>query len=269
MRVALGIEYCGAQFCGWQTQPAGCGAQDAIERALAAVAAAPIKTHCAGRTDAGAHATMQIAHFDSEAPRQPSAWMRGVNAALPPSCRVVWARRVGFDFHARHRAHWRRYQYLLLNRAVGPGLFWRFCGWHHAPLDIDAMRAAAAPLAGAHDFSTFRAASCQAAHARRRMIEIEITRAREWILFDFRADGFLHHMARNLVAALIVVGRGKKPPLWIAEILRKKDRALAAPTASAAGLYFVGAGYGQSRNLPATEKPLAAPFFASSASSAA
>ena len=243
MRIALGLEYDGAMFCGWQSQAGGGSVQDALEAALSEVAAAPVRTVCAGRTDAGVHALEQVVHFDAPSERPLTAWVRGVNAHLPSAVAVRWAQPVADEFHARFSAHGRRYRYLLLNRPQRPGLWAHRVGWQHRPLDVTAMQAASAALLGEHDFSAFRAAECQAKSPVKTLRRASIARQGELIVFDFAANGFLHHMVRNLVGALVAVGKGAQPPGWIDELLAARDRTRAAPTFDAAGLYFAGADY--------------------------
>ena len=240
MRIAVGLEYDGSTFCGWQTQPSGCSIQDAFERALQAIAGAPVASVCAGRTDAGVHALGQIAHFDPAVGRPLFSWVRGVNAHLPRSVAVTWAREVPGDFHARYDARARSYRYLLLNRCERPGLFRGRVGWHHQPLDVDAMREAARLLVGEHDFSAFRSAECQARSAVRQMQEISIDREGTLVRMDFRANAFLHNMVRIIVGCLIQVGSGKRPASWLAQVRDARDRTLAAATADSAGLYLAG-----------------------------
>lgn len=242
-RIALGIEYHGAAFSGWQSQSHGNTVQDALEKALAAIADEPVRTICAGRTDAGVHALEQVVHFDTEVERPDSAWVRGVNAHLPPPVAVLWAQRVPAEFHARFSARARAYRYLLLNRPVRPALQNGSVGWFHAPLDLDAMRQAATCLLGEHDFTSFRAAECQAKSPVKNLYRADIARQGDLIVFDFRANAFLHHMIRNLVGSLVQVGKGKQPPAWLAEVLAARDRRQAARTFDAAGLYFAGAEY--------------------------
>lgn len=243
MRYALGIEYDGTAFCGWQAQANGASVQDAVEAALAIIADAPTRVVCAGRTDAGVHALGQVVHFDTEAQRPESAWVRGVNANLPPSVAVRWAQPVTEDFHARFSARGRRYRYLLLNRAQRPGLQAGRVGWHHQILDERAMARAAAMLLGEHDFSAFRSAECQAKSPVKDLREAKIVRHGEFIVFDFAASAFLHHMVRNIIGALVYVGKGAHPPDWLAELLAGRDRRLAAPTFAASGLYLSGVDY--------------------------
>ena len=250
MRVALGVEYDGSRFCGWQTQPQGCAVQDALERALAEVAGAPVSTTCAGRTDAGVHALGQVVHFDTNAERPESAWVRGVNTLLPPACAVGWSRPVAPDFHARYSAVNRCYRYLLLNHPVRPALDAARTGWFHLPLDTDRMQRAARLLLGEHDFSAFRSAECQARTPVRTVTRLDVARRGDYIVFELCANAFLHHMVRNIVGCLVYVGKGKYPPEWLGEVLRGRDRARAAPTIEAAGLYLMSVEYEGRWGLP-------------------
>lgn len=250
MRIALCLEYDGAAFHGWQSQPHGNTVQDALEAALGSVAGERIRTHAAGRTDAGVHALAQVAHFDTTAVRPLSAWVRGTNAHLPPAVAVRWAQPVGDAFHARFAARARRYRYVLCNHPVRPALLHGRVGWHHAPLDAEAMRLAASHLIGEHDFSAFRAAECQAKTPIKTLYRADVARQGDYLLFDFRASAFLHHMVRNIVGALVYVGKGAQRPDWPAELLAARDRTRAAPTFAAAGLYFAGAEYDADWRLP-------------------
>lgn len=259
MRIALGLEYDGAPFHGWQSQADRSGVQDALERALAAIAGAPARAVAAGRTDAGVHATLQVAHFDTDAARPDTAWVRGANALLPASIAVRWALPIAQDFHARFAASGRHYTYLLLDRPVRPALLYHRVGWYHRPLAVEAMRAAAAALLGKHDFSAFRAAECQAKSPVKTLDRIDIARENDVIRFEFHADAFLQHMARNIVGALVYVGSGRQAPDWIAELLHSRDRTRGAPTFAASGLYLTGIDYSQHWNLPPTVVPLSIP----------
>lgn len=250
MRIALGVEYDGSRFCGWQTQPQGCAVQDVLERALAGIGGERIVTVCAGRTDAGVHALAQVVHFDTYAERPVEAWVRGVNALLPAACAVTWAKRVPDDFHARYSALARRYRYLLLNHAVRPAADQGKVGWFHLPLDLEKMRLAARQLIGEHDFSAFRSSACQARTPVRRLMQIEIARHGEHLVFEFAANAFLHHMVRNVVGGLVYVGKGKYPAEWLGEVLAGRDRRRAAPTFEAAGLYLAHVSYDPRWNLP-------------------
>ncbi len=259
MRIAIGLEYAGSAFSGWQSQPDGRGVQDALERALAAIADAPVRTIAAGRTDAGVHATMQIVHFDIGVARPDNAWVRGVNAHLPGDVAVLWMRPVAPGFHARNAAEARHYTYVLANRPVRPALLAGRVGWYHRALDVGAMTQAAQALIGIHDFSAFRAAECQAKSPTKTLTEITIGKDGDLLRFDFRADAFLQHMIRNIVGSLVHVGAGKHPPAWIAEILAARDRTRAAPTFAPDGLYFTGAEYDARWELPQTRRPVALP----------
>jgi tRNA pseudouridine38-40 synthase len=243
MRIALGLEYEGSRFCGWQSQAGGGAVQDAVEAAISQVADAATRVVCAGRTDAGVHALAQVIHFDTQAVRPDSAWVRGVNAHLPAGVAVRWAQPVADEFHARFSARGRRYRYLLLNRPERPGLMAGRVGWFHRPLAADAMCAAAALLLGEHDFSAFRAVECQAKSPIKTVRRAAVVRHGELLVFEFEASAFLHHMVRNLVGALVYVGKGAHPPAWIGELLDGRDRARAAPTFEACGLYFAGVDY--------------------------
>ncbi len=255
-RIALGIEYDGSRFLGWQTQSGGGTVQDALESALASIAAGSISVTCAGRTDRGVHAKGQVVHFDTDAVRPASAWVRGTNALLPDSIAVVWSRRTADDFHARYSALSRTYRYLLINRPVRPALEARSAGWFHAPLDVDAMRAAARHFTGEHDFSAFRSSECQAKSPVRTLHALEIESSCGRIVFTLRANAFLHHMVRNIVGTLVYVGKGKHPAHWPAELLESRDRSRAAPTFSSAGLYFEHVEYGPQWCLPCTSEPV-------------
>jgi len=260
MRIALGLEYAGQAFTGWQSQLDGRGAQDTLERALAAIAGTSTRTIAAGRTDAGVHATMQVVHFDIAVERPDTAWVRGVNSHLAQDIAVLWAHPVAEDFHARFAATARHYTYLLLNREVRPALLAGRAGWYHRPLDVAAMREAARVLAGTHDFSAFRAAECQAKSPVKTLSTIEVAASGDFVRFDFSANAFLHHMIRNIVGALVYVGAGKEPVQWIAEILVARDRTYAAPTFAPDGLYMTGVDYDAKWGLPPTRRPVSLPI---------
>lgn len=242
-RIAIGLEYDGSAFHGWQSQTGGETVQDVLEAALAAIAGHAVRAHCAGRTDAGVHATGQVAHFDSLKVRPLSAWVRGVNAHLPKQVAILWAHPVSSEFHARFSARTRRYRYELLNRPTRPGLLDAHVGWYHRPLDVGAMARASRVLIGRHDFSAFRCAQCQAKSPIKTLHRLDIHQVGERISFHLEADGFLHHMVRNIVGALVYVGKGTHPPAWVGEVLAGRDRARAAPTFEACGLYFAGVDY--------------------------
>lgn len=251
MRIALGLEYDGSAFLGWQTQPGGGTVQDALEAALAQIAGHPVRAQCAGRTDTGVHALAQVAHFDTEAERPDNAWVKGVNAHLPRTVAMRWAARAPEDFHARFSATARRYEYVLINRPTRPAVWDGRAGWFHLPLDEARMAEAAGFLLGEHDFSAFRSAECQAPSPVRELRKLVVTREGEVIRFSLEANAFLHHMVRNIVGCLVYVGKGKYPPEWIAQVLAGRDRAKAAPTFGPQGLYLTGIDYDAHWGLPA------------------
>lgn len=257
MRVAIGIAYDGAPFDGWQSQPTGNTVQDRLEAALAAIAGTAVRVTAAGRTDAGVHATGQVAHFDVAVERPDSAWVRGSNAHLPEGIAVQWACAVDDEFHARFTATSRSYTYVLYNHPVRPAVFAGRVGWFHLPLDVAAMRAAAECLVGEHDFSAFRSAECQAKTPVKLLHRVAIDRRGEHVVLEFTANAFLHHMVRNLVGCLVQVGKGAQPPGWLREVLESRDRSRAAPTFPAAGLYLTAVAYPDRWNLPAFAPMLA------------
>ena len=255
MRIALGIEYDGAAFSGWQTQSDRRGVQDAVESAVGQVAGTRIATVCAGRTDSGVHALDQVIHFDTVAARPVTAWVRGVNRFLPASIAVQWARPVGIDFHARYGARRRRYDYWILNAPVRSPLVHARAGWVFRALDENAMQRAAMHLIGCHDFTSFRSAECQAATPVRALEALNVERIGPLIRISVTANAFLHHMVRNIVGALVYIGVGRQPDTWTRDVLSARDRAVGAPTFSAAGLYLARVEYDPVFCLPA---PLAA-----------
>ncbi|MGB9151217.1 MAG: tRNA pseudouridine(38-40) synthase TruA [Burkholderiales bacterium] len=255
MRIALGIEYDGTAHCGWQSQPSGCGVQDSLETAIGEIAAEKISLICAGRTDTGVHALAQVAHFDTRAQRPDTAWVRGVNALLPGSVAVQWAAPVDEEFHARFSAVSRTYTYILFNHPVRPALQAGKVGWYHAPLDVTAMHTAAQVLVGKHDFSAFRAAECQAKTAIKTINYLELEKRDEYLVLTLNANGFLHHMVRNIIGSLVCIGAGKQPAAWMQGLLLEKDRARAAPTFAPDGLYLVAIEYADKWKLPVFGKP--------------
>jgi len=256
MRIALGVEYNGAPYCGWQSQPEACGVQDLLENAIKNIAEHAIRVHAAGRTDTGVHAMMQVVHFDTEINRPDTAWIRGVNAFLPETIRVLWARVVDEEFHARFSATQRRYQYLLANQPTAPAIQADRAGWYHLPLDVKAIEQAIAYLRGEHDFSAFRASECQAKTPVKNLQIATVKKHDEWLLFEFSANAFLHHQVRNMVGALIYVGNGKYPPEFIQDLLIQKDRTLSPPTFSPYGLYLAGVQYHEKWRLPNTQREI-------------
>lgn len=251
MRLALGIEYDGTDFLGWQRLSHGPSVQATLEAALGFVADHPVEVTCAGRTDAGVHARCQVVHFDTVAERSMRGWVLGTCARLPRSVAVLWAQPVDDGFHARFGARARRYRYDILNRPVRAALDARYVTWERQALDADAMHAAAQALLGEHDFSAFRAISCQARHARRNVHAIDVHRDGDRVHVDIEANAFLHHMVRNIVGSLLPIGRGERPVEWIAQLLAGRNREVAGPTAPPTGLCFLGPRYPRECGLPA------------------
>ena len=254
MRIALGVSYSGSGYEGWQSQLSGNTVQDKLELALGKFAAQPIRTLCAGRTDAGVHGLMQVVHFDTPLRRDIASWVRGTNAFLPSDIAVQWAREVPDEFHCRGSAIARRYAYVVLESPVRPSVEAGRVGWVYRPLDDAAMRQALTYLVGEHDFSYFRAAQCQAKSPVKTIKRIEITHrgdpgARFW-RFEFEANAFLHHMIRNIMGCLVAIGQGNYPPGWLAEVMAARSRDAAAPTFSPDGLYFLGPVYEDHYGLP-------------------
>lgn len=244
------LEYDGSRYCGWQSQPAKCSVQDALELALSKIACTHIRVITAGRTDTGVHAFYQVVHFDAPVNRPLSAWVRGVNSFLPDDIAVLWASVANDEFHARYSATERHYRYVLVNQSVRPGLLNKKVGWFHQPLNIKQMQLSAAFLLGEHDFTAFRAAECQAKSPVRTLTKLEISCQGNVFIFEFSANAFLHHMVRNIVGCLVYVGKGKYSPEWMQMLLDSHDRKKAAPTFSAAGLYLAGVTYDPKWNLP-------------------
>jgi tRNA pseudouridine38-40 synthase len=265
-RIALGVQYNGADWLGYQIQPHGQTVQNKLEAALEKFACVRIGTICAGRTDAGVHALSQVVHFDTELMREPHAWVRGINAFLPDSIGVRWAKYLPDaptqedEFHARFSARSRTYHYLLYNQQVRSPLLAGRAGFCHRPLDVERMREAVKPLIGTHDFSAFRASMCQAKTPVKEMYGIDIERHGDMILFTLRANAFLHHMVRNLVGSLIYVGQGREDTGWLGDLLEGRDRTVAAPTFMPDGLYLAKIEYDAKWGLP-YEEPRILPAF--------
>ena len=251
MRIALGITYGGTHYEGWQSQPSGRTVQDQLQVALGKFMAghAP-QLLCAGRTDAGVHGLMQVAHFDTDVQRPDTAWVRGTNRYLPADIAVQWARHVPDGFHARASALTRRYAYILLESPVRPSIDSSQVGWVFRPLSATAMREAALHLLGEHDFSSFRAAQCQAHTPVKTLHRIDIHRHGRYWRFDFEGNAFLHHMIRNIMGCLVMIGQGSRPPDWMLSVLQARSREVAAPTFMADGLYFLGPTYAPEWQLP-------------------
>jgi tRNA pseudouridine38-40 synthase len=250
MRWALGVSYHGQAYDGWQSQPSGRTVQDHLEGALARFAAQPVSTLCAGRTDAGVHGLMQVVHFDTDLQREAFSWVRGTNTFLPPDIAVQWAQPVPDSFHSRASALARRYAFVLLESPVRPSVDSGRVGWVFRPLDQAAMEAAAARLLGEHDFTSFRASGCQAKSPVKTMRRVAISRRGAYWRFDFEANAFLHHMIRNIMGCLLLVGQGQQAPEWIDQVLAARDRDAAAPTFPPDGLYFLGPVYEDHWGLP-------------------
>ena len=253
-RIALGVQYDGSAWHGYQKQQDGHTVQDRLEFALQKFARVPLATTCAGRTDTGVHALEQVVHFDTGLQRDPHSWVRGVNAFLPPSIALRWAREIladpEHDFHARFSARSRTYHYVLYNNSHRAPLLAGRAGFVFRPLDAEAMQLAAQHLIGTHDFSAFRSSQCQAKSPVKRMHEVRIERRGDLILFTIRASAFLHHMVRNLVGSLIYIGIGKHPPAWLQDVLAGRDRNAAAPTFMPDGLYLAKIDYDPTWGLP-------------------
>ena len=255
MRIALGLEYDGSRFHGFERQPDRRTVQGEVEEALGRIAASPIRVVCAGRTDAGVHATGQVVHFDTDVSRPLHAWVRGTNTYLPADVAVLWARCADGSFHARFSALRRRYRYVIVNRSTRPVLLAGKATWEYRPLDARLMRLGARCLVGEHDFSSFRATGCRARHPVRRMHRIEVARDGERIVIDVHANAFLQHMVRNIAGTLLEVGAGERDPDWIASVLTARDRRAAGVTAAPDGLYLVGVDYPGTAGIPAVSLP--------------
>jgi tRNA pseudouridine38-40 synthase len=254
-RLALGIEYDGSAFAGWQFQRHARSVQGELQQALSRVADHPVELTAAGRTDAGVHALEMVAHFDTTAERPLHAWVLGANANVSNEVTVLWAQPVSPDFHARHAALSRCYLYRILDRRLRPALERDRVCWVRGDLDAGRMAEAATALVGHHDFSSFRAAECQSPTPLRNLYEITVERTGPYVDLRLRANAFLHHMVRNIAGSLILVGRGERPVSWVGEVLAARDRTQAGPTAPPAGLYFVGAEYPPDCGLPSYKLP--------------
>lgn len=254
-RIVLGVQYIGTGWNGYQKQPERNTVQDRLEMALEKFACTPLATTCAGRTDTGVHAIEQVVHFDTDLVRPTQAWVRGVNTFLPDSIVVRWAKEVplgedGLEFHARFSARSRTYHYVLYNHPTPSALLSNRAGWMFRPLDVERMIDAARHLIGTHDFSAFRASSCQAKTPVKDMHEVRIERHGDIIVFTLRASAFLHHMVRNIVGSLVYVGLGRQEPDWMHEVLESRSRDVAAPTFMPDGLYFAKIEYDPCWKLP-------------------
>ncbi|WP_448668795.1 tRNA pseudouridine(38-40) synthase TruA [Enterobacter mori] len=257
-RIALGIEYDGSKYYGWQRQNEVRSVQEKLEKALSQVANEPINVLCAGRTDAGVHGTGQVVHFETTAVRKDAAWTLGVNANLPSDIAVRWVKAVPDDFHARFSATARRYRYVIYNQRLRPAVLSQGVTHFYEPLDAELMQRAAQCLIGENDFTSFRAVQCQSRTPWRNVMHINVSRYGAYVVVDIKANAFVHHMVRNIVGSLMEVGAGHQPESWIAELLAAKDRTLAAATAKAEGLYLVSVDYPDRFDLP---KPPMGPLF--------
>lgn len=253
MRVALGIEYDGTAYVGWQRQKNGTGVQEVLEAAIENVANAKVETTCAGRTDTGVHASGQVVHFDALAERSDRGWLLGINSALPEDVNVTWARTVDDAFHARFSAVSRSYRYLLLNRFARSALYCRRAWWVHEALDVSLMQRGADFLVGRHDFSAFRAAGCQAATPVRDIQVMRIERLGDRLTLTVTANAFLQHMVRNITGTLVAIGKGERPPEWAADVLLARDRKFAGITAPPQGLTLIDVEYPANLNIPTSQ----------------
>lgn len=250
MRIALGLEYDGLAYEGWQTQPSGRTVQDHLEAAVVQFTGEKVKAVCAGRTDANVHATGQVIHLDSQAERKEVSWVRGLNSYLPTTCAVRWAKVVPEDFHARFCAFSRTYEYWITNEPVRSPVLVGRTGWVFRPLDADKMHEAGQYLLGEHDFSSFRAAGCQSKTPVKNIEFLNVSRHGRMIKVHIKANAFLYHMVRNIVGCLVYVGTGARPVGWMQEVVEAKSREAAAPTFYPSGLYLTGVGYPEAYGLP-------------------
>jgi len=243
MRISLGISYNGSQFHGWQRQVGLRTVQQELETALSKIAATPISIICAGRTDAGVHASGQVIHFDSDVNRNEFAWHRGTNSYLPADIAVQWIKPTTADFHARFSALSRTYQYRIFNHAIKPVFNQAYATWIPQPLDRHVMQEAGQYLLGEHDFSSFRASDCQSLTPMRNVQALTVSQNGVWLTIEIRANAFLHHMVRNIVGVLLTIGRQRRPAIWAQEVLEARDRKQAAATAPAQGLFLTQVEY--------------------------
>jgi tRNA pseudouridine38-40 synthase len=251
MRIALGIEYNGSGFHGWQAQLGDLPTiQGTLEAALAHIANEPVALTCAGRTDAGVHATGQVVHFDTTAKRHIDAWIWGTNSKLPPSIVVRWARHVDHHFHARFTATARRYRFIIFNHPIRPAIFSGLATWYYYPLDVERMVEAGKCLIGEQDFSSFRASQCNSKSPMRNIIDFSVKRDGDLVIIEVEANAFLHHMVRNIVGTLVKIGAGFKEPSWMDEVLKAKNRRAAGETSAPDGLYLMQVRYPKTYDFP-------------------
>lgn len=249
-RIAMGIEYDGSPFVGWQSQREGETVQQNVEHALSKVADQPIRIFCAGRTDTGVHANEQVIHFVTTSQRKHYSWVSGCNTYLPKSVSALWAVDVAETFHARFSATQRSYRYTILNRKIRPSILHNYVSFYSQPLDEVRMQQAAQHLIGKHDFTSYRTVACQAKSPVRTLYQLDVTRKGEFIHLDLRADGFLHHMVRNIAGVLMKIGAGDADIEWSKEVLEHRDRCLGGVTASSKGLYLKKITYPDEFSLP-------------------
>ncbi len=258
-RIAVGVEYDGCAFAGWQAQEGQRTVQQVTEAALARIADAPVALVCAGRTDTGVHAQGQVAHFDTEASRPPRSWVLGANSELPADVSLAWAHPVPQHFHARYSAQARSYRYVILNRTARSALHRNRAAFIHRPLDAARMAQACAGLLGEHDFSAFRSSQCQAKSPVRRIESLTVERRADWVVIEVTANAFLHHMVRNIAGLLIAIGRGDAEPAWADAVLAGRDRTRSAATAVPEGLYLLAVRYPAVFGLPQPQRQLCGP----------
>ncbi len=252
MRLALGVEYDGSGYSGWQSQPRQKTIQGVVEKALSRVANHPVRIACAGRTDTGVHASGQVIHFDTEAQRSRRSWVFGANANLPKDVVILWARVVPDSFHARFAALRRCYRYVIFNRVVRPTFLARRVTWEYRPLNEQRMQEAASYLVGKHDFNAYRAVACQAASPVRTVYRLDVSRQGEMFYIDIEANAFLHHMVRNIAGVLLTIGSGEQSPDWAQEVLETRDRRMGGVTAAPCGLYLVRVCYPEQYDIPSS-----------------
>lgn len=253
MRIALGISYQGTHYHGWQAQPQLVTIQSTLEAAIARIANHPVELSCAGRTDKGVHALGQVGHFDTVSHREKRGWLLGINTYLPQDIRVDWVEEVEEAFHARFSALFRRYRYIIRNHPAPSALWNQYTTHYYRPLDEQRMQEATMYLIGEHDFSAFRASSCQSKTPIRKITELRVSRQAHRVTIDITANAFLHHMVRNIAAVLMLIGSGKQPPKWAEEVLRTCDRSQAGITAAPNGLYLCEVGYPNPFRLPSSQ----------------
>ena len=255
MRIAMGVEYNGEKYCGWQYQEHSPSVQQAVENAISVVANHSVRVFCSGRTDTGVHGIGQVIHFDTTAHRESHSWVFGTNANLPKDIAVLWAIPVSDEFHARYSALRRIYRYVILNRQIRPAMLRTRVSWEYRPLNEQRMIEAAKCLVGEHDFSSYRAVACQAKSPVRHMYRLDIERHGELIILELEANGFLHHMVRNIAGVLMTIGAGEADTTWSQEVLDERDRTRGGITAPPDGLYFVGVRYPECFAIPTLLSP--------------